>query len=1212
MINGDFKKQIKIAEGFQYSVNIAYDINNDSKIKGFIPTTASLEIIEDILLSTFDSSNDRARILIGAYGKGKSHIVLVLLSMLLKKDISLFDGLLTKIKEYSQELYNYALEYIESDKKLLPIVIQGSYANLTQSFLGALQKSLEVEGLEDLMPETHYQAAIDVIKKWKSEYKETYKKLTNILNEPVSDFVSRLSDFDVDAYDKFVELYPSLTSGSIFNPFLESDVVDLYTKVVEKLAIKGYNGIYVVYDEFSKYLETNITKTSLNDMKLLQDFAEKCNRSKEKQMHLLLISHKNISNYIDKLPKQKVDGWKGVSERFKHIEVRNNFSQIYEIIATVIKHDTKFFSSFYKKYDDKFKDIMYYLSETDMFSELEPEQIDTVVYGCYPLHPVSTFVLPRLSEKVAQNERTLFTFLSSKNRNTLSAFIEKVNSDFPMLTPDYIYDYFEPLFKKEVYTSDVHKIYTLTSNILNKLEPDSLGSKVVKTIAVIYIVNQFEKLPPIPDIIINTFRETVHDISEITNTLCELQDKQYVIYMKKSNNYLKLKNSIGIDIRARIADAVEKNKSSYRVKDILNNASFDNYMYPTSYNDDFEITRYFDFTFIESREFFEVENWNKKIDCISADGVIYGIIPKDEEEIKVIKEILESGKASHQRIVFVLPQNYYDIENIAFEYQAIKSLREQSLDDEVLLEEYNIYIEDLEEVIDKYISAYTKPETRQAEYYYMGERKQIFRKAQISQLLSKICKNVYPLTPVINNESINKDFLPTVAINSRGKVINGLLSNKLEPNLGLTGTGQDISIMRSTLIMTGILNEESGKPVLAISGNKNANIQNVLDEIIAFFKGSTNNNLTSFKLLYDKLTKPEYHIGMKKGVIPIYLAVVLHFFKQYAVITRGRKEVEINAELLNSINENPNEYYFYLEDWSEAKDSYIKGLEELFADNIVEKEKEYNTFAYIVRAMQRWFLALPKFTKEMSQIYAGNGNFEKIEPKKIKFISGLKQIDINAREFLFEKVFKTFNLTSIDSTVIENIKAVKDMLDNAKDNLLKILVNDVRRIFQDKQSDMASLSSVIKDWYDGLQETTRNHLFNNNEEKILELMRTITNDDKLFIERMAKAITGLRIDDWNDKTIINFINGVKVFKNTVEEQDKSFKSLDSARGSNVYKITFIDSSGIKRTKTFKKIEYSAKAKLLYNEITTALDDFGQAISESEKRQVLIEIIEKLC
>ena len=76
---------------FQYSVNIDYDLNSEEKIKGYIPTTGGLNIIEDVMLSVIPTSRDRAKLLVGAYGKGKSHLVLTILALLNKKDRSLFD-----------------------------------------------------------------------------------------------------------------------------------------------------------------------------------------------------------------------------------------------------------------------------------------------------------------------------------------------------------------------------------------------------------------------------------------------------------------------------------------------------------------------------------------------------------------------------------------------------------------------------------------------------------------------------------------------------------------------------------------------------------------------------------------------------------------------------------------------------------------------------------------------------------------------------------------------------------------------------------------------------------------------------------------------------------------------------------------------------------------------------------------------------------------
>ena len=81
-------KMISVASGFQYSVNIGYDLSSNEKLKNFIPTKSSLALLEEVLLSTAETSTERSRVLIGAYGKGKSHIVLTMLFVLLSSALS--------------------------------------------------------------------------------------------------------------------------------------------------------------------------------------------------------------------------------------------------------------------------------------------------------------------------------------------------------------------------------------------------------------------------------------------------------------------------------------------------------------------------------------------------------------------------------------------------------------------------------------------------------------------------------------------------------------------------------------------------------------------------------------------------------------------------------------------------------------------------------------------------------------------------------------------------------------------------------------------------------------------------------------------------------------------------------------------------------------------------------------------------------------------
>ncbi len=1205
-----FKNKIDVAKGFQTSVNIAYDLNNTGKISGFIPTLSSLDIIEDVLLSTAPNSTERARILIGAYGRGKSHIILVLLSLLFKKDKAAFTALLEKMKTSNPKLYDYTNQFIDSERKLLPIVVGGSSASLTQSFLFALQQALNDENLSNLMPETHFKASVNAIESWKNDYPETYNKFLDALNEPIEEFILSLKEYNVEAYEKFVELYPSLTSGSSFNPFLGFDVVELYENVVDKLSEVGYEGVYIVYDEFSKYLESSIGNATISDIKLLQDFAEKCVRSGKKQMHLMLICHKDISNYIDNnLPKEKVDGWRGVSGRFKHTTLHNNFAQMYEIISAVIKKEPDFWKEFVAKYSAKLEDLKERYVANDLIDGKNAEGVNSAIYGCYPLHPVSTFILPRLSEKVAQNERTLFTFLSSQEKHTLSSFLENADGEFPLLTPDYLYDYFEPLFRKEVYTSEIHKIYKLTANILKKLDVNTIHARIIKTISLIYMVEQYEKLPPVYDIIVDAFRESVADTKDISVALEDLINKDCIVYLKRSNNYLKLKESSGVDIPSEIEKKIENNKATLRVKDVLNNSSFDSYMYPTRYNDEHEITRYFDFLFIDSKEFWSTENWEIKIADTIADGVVYAIIPDSKEDIaKIAKKI--SSESYGDRVVFCLPKKFTDIEKVAFEYSAVCELKNLVVDDELLKDEYEIYIEDLEEIIGSFIFSYARPETGGADYYHLGKKVAIYRKAQMSALLSKICENIYPHAPTINNESINKNILPTVAVNSRAKLLNGLLSTELEPNLGLSGTGQDVSIMRSTLVQTGVIKNVAEAPEIVIAP-EDENMKFMLHTIQCFLADAGVNGEQNFAVLYERLTQPEYGIGLKAGVIPIYIAAVIHLNRSNLVIKKGNAEQKITADLLNGINNNPSNYSVVLENWSEEKTVYLTQLEQLFEKYVHEQEKVYNSFSYIVSAMSRWYMSLPKYAKEMSKTYKGKEEFKTISGSHRKFVNSLKQLDINPREYLFEKVFALFGFKEFSADVVDNITQTKKEYDGAIASLNKALVADVKIIFTPKGQEVrGSLTSIIQDWYSSLKVTTIQHLFANSENQILDLMKTITNDEITFIQRLAKAVTALRVEDWNERTIGTFIKDLIIFKETIEEYDS--QTIDETSAADSYKLITTDSDGREVVKTFKKSEYSTRAKLLYNEITNSIDEMGQSITEQEKRQILIEILEKLC
>lgn len=1200
---------ISIASGFQYSVNIGYDLTNDNKLKNFIPTKSALDLLEDILLSTDSTSTDRARVLIGAYGKGKSHIVLTIMAMLMKRDISLFEKTLPKIRENPQ-LQQLVDNYYDINNKILPIIITGSNTSITQAFLLALQRTLAENDLLDVMPETNYKAAVSAIDRWEKDFPETYSKFKSKLDIPASKFIAELEDYNIVAYKQFEMIYPTLTAGCTFNPFLGFDVVELYEGVAKSLQSKGYMGLYVIYDEFSKFLEANISEASVSDTKMLQDFAEKCNRSGSTQMHLLLISHKEISNYIDTLPKHKVDGWRGVSERFTHIHLNNNFTQTYEIIASVIQKSDDRWHLFCQQYDKNFKNLAHRYCSHPIFSEMDSNEVDNIIHSCYPLHPVSTFILPRLSECVAQNERTLFTFLSAKGTSTLQNFLENYNDDsFTVITPDLIFDYFEPLFKKEPFSSELYKTYQLTSLILSKLDYESIESKIVKTLALIYILEQFEKLSPTQDELIGIF-SVDYPVDAFKKAISRLIEKEYVVYLKRSNNYLRLKQTSGVDIRQKIYDTIATHKGKVSVKETLNKANFDSYIYPSRYNDQKEMTRYFSFTFIDEDEVRNDTNWTKKSEDIPGDGVIYGILAKANGSISSIRNAVLSSSQNATQAAFIVPKRFTMIEDVVAEFNAVSILREAALDDKVLFDEYDVVYEDLREVINSFIQGYTQPATFKSRYIYDGTEHQISRKSALTGLLSDICDREFSLTPVINNEAINKDEITSIAYNSRSKIISGLLRSELEASLGLTGSGQEVSIMRSTLIRPGILTNELGVTQINLYPD-NKELSHVLKTMVEFIRESRTTKKSCFADLYYRLTSPDYHIGIRKGLIPIYLAAVIHEFKQRVLITDRFGQVATSTDTLLQINAEPKNFFISYLDWNPEKERFVSNLADLFRDYVIDAEKTNNSYEYVATTMRRWYMSLPKYSKEIKRTVSG----EKVDRRYLALIRLLRQ-NLGAHELLFEKLPEAFGYTpEFTSGVLENVAAAKKYFDSALGSLKHGLIQEVKELYgstKNRQLDMTSLASVIKDWCESLDESVFEQLFPDGAEKALGLFQSITNDEDTFIARLAKITTDLRLEDWDDNTHVRFTKNITRYKETAEKYHSQTEQNTDTDSDNNYQVTFIDDKGVTTTKRFNRVEITKRGNLLLNAITSDIESMGHSITEQEKRQILMEVLKKLC
>lgn len=186
-----------------------------------------------------------------------------------------------------------------------------------------------------------------------------------------------------------------------------------------------------------------------------------------------------------------------------------------------------------------------------------------------------------------------------------------------------------------------------------------------------------------------------------------------------------------------------------------------------------------------------------------------------------------------ERVIFIVSKSDISINELCIKYDAIKNIVDIN-DDEILKSELSYTLNDIKESIDNYIDSFLRPELNQSSYFYMGKIKKVKRHSGISKLVSQICNDVFYNCPIINNEVINKNVVSTQAINSRNKVIKQLLLGNTQHNLGLNGSGQDVSFMRSTLVVKGLLVNGDNECKLNLENIQDKNLQSVITIIKNF------------------------------------------------------------------------------------------------------------------------------------------------------------------------------------------------------------------------------------------------------------------------------------------------------------------------------------------------------------------------------------------
>ena len=1158
---------LSMNESFQYAVNLQFDINDISKIKEYIPTTDACEIME-IYINSMINGKNRATTLIGPYGKGKSHLLLVLITLLNdynssdEKDIT---ELINKIKKINNNLYGKILSIRKRNFKLLPVIINSNYENLNQAFLLALVEALSRENINDVVPNTYFDVAIKVIEKWEKDYKEAITEIKKCLKDYNCNLASLkegLKSYSDKYYNIFKNVYSCILHGQEFNPLVNSDIVKTYKDISHEIQKYGYDGIFIAFDEFSKFLEYGDNPHMMRDLKILQDFAELANRTgSEEQIHLCCITHKGMNQYTNNVDENTSNAFKTVEGRFKEVYFNRSIEQNYEIISYAIGKNSqfnKYYDEFYKNNIDFYNKI----KENTLFKGTD--NIEKILFrGCFPLNPFAAYALIELSEKIAQNERTLFTFLTDDDKNSLKTFINtSTNNKF--MNIDSLYDYFKPLLKREN-TDNIKKAWIKSENALSKLKDDK-ERKIIKALAIIYMINEIDTFTP-NDITIQYSLNLSND--EYNETIEKLIEKS-IIKRRKITDEIDFANIYNHELSKEIKNISDAQINNLNIEGTLNKIITTNYSLPRRYNDQYKITRFFKNIIMDENKILSLTNFDILFEENYCDGIIINLI-RTSRNIQPIRDNIE--KINDKRVIVRVPKVIFtkQLKGLLCDYNSINNLMDsyRENEDNEIYNELTLMDNETIEAIQENTAQYFDDENIQ-EYLYIN--KQYKDVENISQFLSNICSDIYNKTPIVNNEMINKKDLSTPIKKAREIVLSAILNN--DKTLIKSKTSAEATIYKAIVSKKG----------------KVDSIDNVLELINKFISESDNDKI-SFKKIYDILESAPYSV--RKGIIPIFIAMSLYNYSDIIVIYFMNKEIELSPEALIKINENPEKYYIHTEKGTKEKIEYLNEMLKIF--DVPNDETQRINLRNLVIAMKKWILSLPRAVRE----YNSRENILDIPDKYIKIKNELIMPDINNNEFIYERLVELCQANNYKD-VINDIENMKKTLNNIVDDYVILLSEKTKTIIYNDFK--GSLYSLLKEWYKN-NFKKMNQIYDLKIKELFEYIENLsTHDENEIINQLAKILTGYYIDDWNANEYNNYINSlneiVKKIRN-YEEKEADNNKLVLINGNNRLEKSIL---------SFDKI--STLGETMKSNIEEVMKEYGESVTEKEKVAILLDIVKK--
>lgn len=890
------------------------------------------------------------------------------------------------------------------------------------------------------------------------------------------------------------------TYSSLIERFADQfDVVDykfktehILTEIFSRYkAIKGENKIlFIVIDEFGKFLEYASKHNPEDELYFVQQLAEFCNNP-EHNIVLITTVHQSLESYAYSLTTTQKQEWTKVKGRFREITFNEPVEQLLFLASEHIHTN-----GIKTKTDKSFVECFKLALSTKAFN-FSKDFASEIAEKLYPLDLLSANVLTLSLQRYGQNERSLFSFLESTDHTGLSRHNQKEN---PFYNLSNVFDYLNLNFYSFL-TSRYNPDFSGWSSIRSSIEEierafDHSINDYLKTAKTIGILNIFSASGSILDKeFLIKYLTIACGVDNASSILKNLEVKNIIRYRTHSNRYI-LFEGTDLDIENAIIEAGNKLTEVADVSTLLNKHINFSPVFAKQYSFEKGTPRYFEFKISDSP---------------------ISLVPKDEVDGFVnlifnnkIDQAYVQNKSHIQEeaILYCYFKKSSEIKNLLFEIEKIESVIEANSEDKVAKRELENIYESQIRLLNHFISDSIFSGSDDVKWYFRGEEKVIGDKKDFNKLLSQICEIIYHATPRFKNELVNKHKISSSIHTAKKNYFRALANKWDQENLGF----DESKFPPEKTIYLSLLKENNITPIRegetnVLTVNRNSSFHKLWRASEDFLESAKYEQLkiSEFSELLRK--RP---FKLKQGLIDFWVPSFL-FLKRddFAIFNEDNYIPILSEENLELIAKYPDKYSIKTFDIEGVKLDIFNSYRN-FLNQSTGVKFDNNSFIETIKPFIVFYKQLPDYSKNTARLTTAaikiREAISKSKDPEITFFEAFPSaLGISIESLQKDKAKLQAYTTNLQEAVREIRTAYDQLVDRFEEFICLEFLGD-KKDFETYKSELQKRFGKLK-----------KHLLLTNQKTFVQRIDSALDDRKAWLNSIAQAVMNRTLEMFSDE-----------------------------------------------------------------------------------------------